>query len=272
VSAASAALCTGILGSLQHALMLAAWALAFAAHAGTEATVIATHPHAEAELGRGEPFYVRIAFNTDEPVNIWARPYFMGQKVTRITSNASSRRNGTGEALGWFALNERDEVDEVRIIAGGGNPWHEWMLASHTVRLTGTGAPAAPRPMPEWVAVLQAQEAQFMREETQQRQSRPVAAGEVLWFSGFMLTVLALLVAGLAWPAWALWKWRGGWRLTAAVPCLMMGFVVLRIVFDTARDPTSHNLWPLEILMFGTGSLAIMAVLSVARRLLRPQQ
>lgn len=42
-----------------------------------------------------------------------------------------------------------------------------------------------------------------------------------------------------------LWRWRGGWRIAAA-PAMVMSFVVLRIVVDTARDPTSRNLWPFE--------------------------
>jgi hypothetical protein len=35
---------------------------------------------------------------------------------------------------------------------------------------------------------------------------------------------------------------------------------------DTARDPTSHNLWPFEILMFGLVSLGIIFALGIARR------
>ncbi len=54
--------------------------------------------------------------------------------------------------------------------------------------------------------------------------------------------------------------------MASAIPLALMGFVVLRIVFDTTRDPTSHNLWPFEILMWGTASLAFMLVLKIARR------
>jgi hypothetical protein len=48
----------------------------------------------------------------------------------------------------------------------------------------------------------------------------------------------------------------------------MMAFVVLRIVVDVARDPTSHNLWPFEVLMWGAASVAIVGALALARRLL----
>ena len=40
----------------------------------------------------------------------------------------------------------------------------------------------------------------------------------------------------------------------------------MRIVVETAHDPTSHNLWPFEVLMYGTISLAFMAALKIARR------
>ena len=58
------------------------------------------------------------------------------------------------------------------------------------------------------------------------------------------------MLACIGAPVWALWKWRGGWRLAAVVPVAVMAFVVGRIVVDTSRDPTSHNLWPFEIILY----------------------
>ncbi len=48
-----------------------------------------------------------------------------------------------------------------------------------------------------------------------------------------------------------------------------MAFVVLRIIVDTVRDPTSHNLWPFEILICGAGCVAVVAVLAIAKRFVR---
>lgn len=42
---------------------------------------------------------------------------------------------------------------------------------------------------------------------------------------------------------------------------------MLRILIGVARDPTSHNLWPFEILMAGALSAGAILVLSLARRL-----
>ncbi len=229
--------------------------------------VVATDPSAEATLGRDEPFYLRIEFATDWPLSVWARPFFQGQPVARAKSNASSRHTGTGQALGWFSLDQADAVDEVRIILGGGTPYREWHAASHPVRLVGTGQSVAARSTPVWVGELRAREEEQRRRDYEQRMSEPPSAGEGVLMAGFMLGVLALLVGGVAAPAWGLWRWRGAWRVAAVVPAAVMGFVVLRIVVDTVRDPTSHNLWPFEVLIVGSLSLAAMAVLALVRRL-----
>jgi hypothetical protein len=54
--------------------------------------------------------------------------------------------------------------------------------------------------------------------------------------------------------------------MSAAVPAALMGFVVVRLIVGVSIDPTSHNLWPFEILMVGLLSTVIMVVLTVARR------
>ncbi len=51
---------------------------------------------------------------------------------------------------------------------------------------------------------------------------------------------------------------RGAWCIAAALPLIGVGFVVGRIVIDTRRDPSSHNLWPFEVL--GTVVVALVAL------------
>ncbi|MGC1728146.1 MAG: hypothetical protein WA747_02060, partial [Steroidobacteraceae bacterium] len=76
-------------------------------------------------------------------------------------------------------------------------------------------------------------------------------------------------VGGVVLPVRALVRWRGGWRLAAGVPAALMGFVVLRVIVGVAADPTSHNLWPFEILIAGLVSAVIMVVLTLVRRAAR---
>ena len=204
---------------------------------GWSARIVETHPSAAATLGRNESFYVRIEYAADEPISLWARPYRDDNVVAEAMSNPSSKYTGFGEALGWFARTEPGDVDEVRIIAGGGKPYREWELARQSLQLTWTAASRSALPSAAWVGELQAAAEARNREEAQRRASEPVSAGEVAVFSGFMLLILALLLGGIGIPLWSVWKWRGGWRIAAAVPAAVVGFVVLRILIDTARDP-----------------------------------
>ncbi|MGH8647845.1 MAG: hypothetical protein ACREUP_00860 [Burkholderiales bacterium] len=239
---------------------------ALGARAETVVRVVATDPDIEATLGRDETFYVRVEFTTDRPVSIWARPYFQGKPVQRTKFNPSAAHSGAGHALGWFSLDQADAVDEVRIKLGGGKPYREWEAASYPVRLTGTGLPVAQRSRPAWVNEMLREERERSQQAYERQMSGPVSTGGMLFMSFFMLTVLGLLVVGAGAPLWGVWKWRGGWRIAAAVPALAMAFVIGRIVVDTARDPTSHNLWPFEILMWGGASAVWMGVLALMKR------
>jgi len=237
--------------------------------ADVRATVTATDPAGEAiELARDQALYVRIDYATDTAVSIWARPYFKGKEVSAKT-NASIHHDGKGQALGWFSLDRPGEVDEVRILAGDGTRTGTHQVASLPLKVVATNGTAAAGARADWVETLSREEERVRRQDYEKRMNEPSSAGESLFMSGFMLAVLALLAGGFAWPAWAMWKWGGGWRVASAIPLVLMGVVVLRIVFDTSRDPTSHNLWPFEILIWGSVSLLAMLVLKIVRRFAR---
>jgi hypothetical protein len=236
------------------------------AHAESSARIVETQPAADSTLGRQQSFFVRIEYDTDEAIRLWVRAYRNGTHVEKVMSNGSPTYTGSGEALGWFALIEPGDVDEVRILAGGGNPYREWELARESVQLRWTDDAPSAEPQEAWVTDLLEVQTARQQEDAQRRASEPTSAGGTLLFSGFMLAVLMLLVASIGVPVWSAWKWRGGWRIAAAVPAAIILFVALRIVVDTARDPTSHNLWPFEILQFGVLALVIIGGLKLARR------
>jgi hypothetical protein len=235
------------------------------AQANMRVRVVATDPPAETTLGRDDTFYVRIEYSSDEPISIWARPYYKGKPVEHAKSNASFPHSGSGYALGWFSLDGPSAVDEVRILIGSASR-REWMAESYSVKLVGTGAAPPARTRSPWVEELRREEAVAQRQAYEKRMNEPVSIGSAALVSGFMLLMGGVLISGFVLPAWALWKWQGGWRVAAAVPAALMAFVVLRIVWDTARDPTAHNLWPFEILIFGAVALAVMGALLVAQR------
>jgi hypothetical protein len=247
--------------------VLIAWLIATPpAEAESSARVTAVHPSSSAALGRNEQLWLRIEYETDDPIGLWARPYRNGVEVRQAMSNASLKYTGSGEALGWFSLVEPGDVDEVRIIAGGGKPYREWEIARRAVALHWTDRPATSDAPPAWVEELRAAEKVRYRQDAERRANEPTSATDTAIAGGFMLIVLALVITGIGVPIWTVWKWHGVWRIAAAVPAAVIGFVVLRLLFDTWRDPTSHNLWPFEVAMFGAGALVCIGVLALLRR------
>lgn len=239
---------------------------------GVRARVVATDPESRGGavggavvLGRSEQFFVKIAYESDRPVRIWARPFFRGTEVGTM-SNASIPHEGKGEALGWFSFIDPGEVDEIRILVGGASGRGE-EVSRYRVRITGSNNPAATRSRAAWVDALLKAEKEFHHSEAARRRAEPESPSSQFWFSGLMLGVLALMAGGVFAPFWYAWKWRGGWRVAAAIPAAVMVFIVARIVVDGVRDPTSHNLWPLEILLWAVASLGVLGVLKLARRI-----
>lgn len=220
-------------------------------------------------LGRNQNFYLRLAYRSSTPVGIWIRPYFHGEPA-KVGSSPSTRYSGEGEALGWFFfMQPGDQVDEIRITAGDGRLDHTPVVATYPVHITGGFDAVSDETLPDWVQQLRARDQAQQRAARQAAASEPTSAGTVAFFSAFMLAMFAIGLLGLGAPAWALWRWRGIWRVLAAIPAALMAWTVLNIVFGVARDPTSHNLWPFEILMFGGFSAASMAALALFRRVFR---
>lgn len=54
----------------------------------------------------------------------------------------------------------------------------------------------------------------------------------------------------LALPVWAMWKWERPWKLHAQIACAIYVAKAATVIFGVSRDPTSHNLWPLEMALW----------------------
>ena len=229
--------------------------------------VLETYPAGEeVTLGRNETFYLRLGYDSDQSIGIWARPYFRGQPAN-AGNNGSYRYSGKGEALGWFFFSDNHgEVDEIRITAGDGSIAGTPVVLTYPVHVMASEHPVDTEVPPDWVARLKAADAERQRAAQQAYANRPVSPFSSLLVSLLMIGVLVLGVGGFLLPVRALLRWRGGWRVAAAVPAALMGFVVVRLVVGVSRDPTSHNLWPFEILMVGLLSTVIMVLLKLARR------
>jgi hypothetical protein len=253
------------------ACMVMATLAAAGAHAETTVQVIDTWPSGDAvTLHKGQTFYLHLRYTSDQPVNIWARPYFEGQPANAGNNPSRAYPVGSGEALGWFVLSRPDvQVDEVRISAGDGSIDGTHVVATYPVSVTASDEPAHASSPPAWVGTLGAADQAAQRAAEAASMNTPSSAGDDAVFYGFVLAVLGFAIGGIAWPVWALWRWRDGWRVAALVPLVVMGFVVLRIIVDGMRDPTSHNLWPFEIAIWGLAGCGWMLALTLARLLTR---
>lgn len=251
-------------------LALGIWlGAATSVHATTTVQVAETDPPGDVvTLSRNQSFYLHLRYQTDQPVHIWARPYFQGKVVDAGSNPSRVYPVGSGEALGWFFLfKPGTQVDEVRITAGDGSLARTPVVATYAVQITGGDQPVSARSRPNWVTRLTALDAAARKADYERRMNAPVSIGEKILFSGFMMAVLALGVLGIVAPALGLWRWRGGWRVAATVPAALMAFVVLRLFVGVSVDPTSHNLWPFEILPAGALSAVFMIGLVVARKI-----
>lgn len=223
-------------------------------------------PGPEIRVPPNATVYLRIGYSAPAPVHLWARPYFRGRPA-EAGSSPSLQYSGDGETLGFFFLFKPGQVDEVRVSAGDGRPASTPEIARWPLSVAVEAGAPAPGAPPGWVAALRAQEHARADQLRAQAAQVPPSAGSIAWFGGFMLLMLGLAAAGIGWPLWALWRWRGGWRWLAAAPAAAVAFVLLRIVLDTARDPTSHNLWPFEVVMVAGASLVAMLALALVRRM-----
>jgi len=253
-----------------HRLMSALFVLAVCAgrvdatHAAMTVEVLETFPPGqEVTLGENQVFYLRLAYNTDAPRRIWARPYFEGREVDAYSNPSPRYAQGSGEALAWFSFTKAGlQVDEIRVSAGNSHPR---VVANHRLRMVVVDNAAVTTAEPAWIARLRSQ-AGSVGPDPQALAIAADSAGDSI-LGGFMLAMLLVGMLGLIAPAWALWRWRGGWRVAAAIPAALMAFVILRIVIGVAFNPTSHNLWPFEILLSGGLASILMLGLWLARRL-----
>jgi hypothetical protein len=238
------------------------------ARAQTQVQVTDTWPPGDTvALHRHQRFYLHLHYTSDQPVQIWARPYYLGEPSKAGNNPSRVYPAGSGEALGWFFLDPGGQVDEVQIHAGDGTLDGTHVVATLPVTVTLDDTPASSESPPAWVTTLRAADKAAEDADYEKAMNTPTTGADVALFSGFMLAMVVIGLGGLAWPIWGWWRWRGGWRIAAAVPAVVMAFVVLRILMGTAIDPTSHNLWPFEIVMWGGLSCLAMLVLGIAHKL-----
>jgi hypothetical protein len=237
------------------------------AAAAASVRVVETYP-AGTSLGLpgNQSYYLRLRYQSDEPVKLWVRPYFRGQPAKAGSNPSLTHPAGSGETMGWFFLMKAgDAVDEIRIEGGDGSVNGTRELLRLPVNIVGVPSGGTRPVEPEWGPRIRATEAALAEQERARAVPVSGGSGGAAVATGFMIIVLLVLVLSVAWPWRAMRRWQGGWRIAAMVPLAVTGFVVLRILFGVLLDPTSHNLWPFEVALAGVVSVMAMAVFVVLR-------
>lgn len=86
---------------------------------------------------------------------------------------------------------------------------------------------------------------------------------DILFFILFATLITAFMVSEIM----LIRRWNGGWRIAALLPGAAFLAVVINIAIGTSLDRTSHNLWPMELVLWSTGGLAYLGVLVLIHKI-----
>ena len=82
-----------------------------------------------------------------------------------------------------------------------------------------------------------------------------------------MIIVFAVFIGLIALSAIAIANWKGIWRILAAIPIIGIVGAAIKIFIDGSANPTSHNLWPFEILIVGGIGFLFLLIIAGLRYL-----
>lgn len=222
--------------------------------------VLETDPPSPATLGHWEPFHLRIGYEADRTIRVRGDAFFQDKRVTSISSGSPRYEPGTGEAYVWLAHTEAAQVDKVVVTAEDDvtrNPLAQTELAVD-LAWTGIKQPEAPRARAGWVERLRAENERRSKAESAAYMNRPVP-----WWEGVLS--FAAIWAGpvyLVLQVVLLRRYRGGWRLAAAVPALPMTGVLIYTVY---AYQAGSNLFPLVLIFTSPFALLYLLGLMVVR-------
>lgn len=226
--------------------------------------VMETDPVSPATLGHWEQYYLRIAYETDRPVRVRAEAYSAGKPVPSTNSGSPRYGTGAGEALFWIAYTKPARVDRIVVSAEDEKTQKPVAQAELAVNLTWTGQKtAAQRPKPEWAVRLQAERDRLQKEAMREYANRPQPWWEPVLFMAAMWSIPLYFIVQVVLLA----RWRGGWRIAAAVPAvpmlLILGHAILALF-------AGSNIFPIFLVFTCLPALVYLLVLIALRRF-RPQ-
>ncbi|HUL46233.1 MAG TPA: hypothetical protein VLV25_03980 [Steroidobacteraceae bacterium] len=229
-------------------------------------SLVETDPASPATLHGTDNVYVHVHYSASAPIKIWVRPYFQGHTAAAMTMGSPVYPAGEGEAFGWFAFRGAGRVDSIHLEVATERSGYPFTEQAFPADYSWDGAPGAWHEPAAWVAPFQEQEKQREKEAYQRYAKQPLGVAGDIALAVFGVIVLASLAVCFLWPLWALLRWRGRWRVLAAIPLLFVALWVIKDIVEISADPTSHNLLPFEVVEAAVPVAIFMSVLWVLRR------
>ncbi len=216
-------------------------------------------PPGPATLPLHQALYVRIHYQSDQPLRVQARGYASGSPPRGAMMNpAPASPSGEHDTIAWVAYAEEATIDEVRVEVTDEN-WHSLLTVAAPVEAAWSAGAAAPPPAPPWVKEL--------NDAQQQAVSRDAKAmdGALGWIGGAIFFLLMWTVPGYpALQIYALSRLRGWRRRAAALPLVVMIPVYFYCCHALAQE---SNLWPLGMIFLSPPAfLYVLIVWLLSRR------
>lgn len=217
-------------------------------------------------LAVDQSFYVHIRYASETPLRIHVRPVTRDEEGSAINGGSVLLPPGSGETLGWFALRAPGVVNEYRIAVDAENIGYPKDVLAVPITLEWKqGGVMTDTGRPDWVATInQRNEALWKAEQKNAEMDSPflnLMLGLLLMPLLFGIPLLAIALSIVA-----LVRWTGPWRHAGGLPLVFFAIWLVLFIFDLTRDPTSHNLWPFEMLYWAGLTLAWLFALFVARK------
>jgi hypothetical protein len=248
------------------AALLAGGAAAAADLPAVTLALVETDPESPATLPGNDTVYVRVHYSSSAPIRIWVRPYLGGRSAGAMTMGSPVYPAGEGEAFGWFAFRGAGRVDSIHLQAALENSGYPFTEREFPADFSWNGLPAQAHAPAAWVTPLREQEAAREREAYQRYANQPLGAAGGLALFVFGVLVLAALLACFLWPLWGVLRWKGGWRILAALPLVVVGMWIIKDTVEISADPSSHNLLPFELIEAAVLIAPFMFILWLLRR------
>lgn len=229
------------------------------ARADVHVKVTETAPASPATLGHWEQFYLRIAYEADRPIRIRAEGYAGDKPLASMNSGSPRYEAGKGEAMFWIAYTRPARVDRIVVTAEDDKTGKPVAQVDGSVDLTWTGQPVVnARPKPDWVTRLQADRDRRHSAEMKEYAERPTPWWTTLLVYAAVWSVPFYFIAQIVMLA----RWRGGWRIAAAVPAVPMLFVVGHAIFAFAAG---SNIFPIVLIFTSPPALVYLGIVFALR-------